>query len=66
MNLDKIYYDEDGRKRNILQMVKENPEWAANRVQEGEHAIDVVARIQRSVYWLRLEQVDGIKFGDEK
>ena len=37
MDLDKKYYDSDGIKRNILEMVKIEPEWAANRIQEGEH-----------------------------
>jgi hypothetical protein len=36
MDLEKVYYDTEGRKRNILQLVKEEPEWAANRIQEGE------------------------------
>lgn len=33
MDLTKTYYDSDDEPRNILQMVKREPEWAANRIQ---------------------------------
>jgi len=36
MNTSKIYYDLEGNEKTILQMVKDEPLWAANRVQEGE------------------------------
>ena len=36
MDLDKKYYDIDGDECNILDLVKCNPEWAVNRIQEGE------------------------------
>ena len=39
MNLNKVYYDLDGNAKTILQMVKLYPEWAANRIQEGEKTI---------------------------
>lgn len=38
MDLEKIYHDSDGKERNILQMVRESPEWAASRIQCGELA----------------------------
>jgi hypothetical protein len=34
MDLNKKYYDLDGKECNILQLVKNNPEWAANIIQE--------------------------------
>ena len=33
MDLEKIYYDMDGNKKNILEMVKLYPEWAPNVIQ---------------------------------
>ena len=39
MNTAKIYYDSKGNMKNIRQMVKEEPDWAANRIQTGEDAI---------------------------
>ena len=39
MNTAKIYYDSDDNACSIVQMVRREPEWAANRVQEGEEAI---------------------------
>ena len=36
MDLEKIYYDLDGNKTNILNLVKQCPEWAANRIQHME------------------------------
>jgi len=38
MDLEKIYHDVDGNKCNILQMVKREPEWAANIIQHYEAA----------------------------
>lgn len=38
MDTGKIYYDSEGNERSIMQMVKGEPYWAANRVQEGEKA----------------------------
>ena len=36
MDLNKVYYDMEGNAKTIMQMVKLYPEWAANRIQEGE------------------------------
>jgi len=33
MDLKKLYHDLDGNECNILQLVKRDPEWAANRIQ---------------------------------
>ena len=43
VDLEKRYFDIDGNKRNILQMIKMYPEWAANRLQIGEAAIETLA-----------------------
>ena len=40
MDLEKRYETVDGVKCNILQMVKLEPEWAANILQMGERAIE--------------------------
>ena len=40
MDLMKVYYDINGDRKSILQMVRADPEWAANRIQAGEDAID--------------------------
>jgi len=45
MNLEKVYYNEDGKVRNIYQMVEENPLWAANRIQAGEVALEGLDKI---------------------
>lgn len=39
MDTAKIYHDSDGNERSIMQMIRYEPYWAANRVQEGEKAI---------------------------
>jgi hypothetical protein len=44
MNLDKIYHDLRGLECNILTLVKREPEWAANRIQEGERAIEELTK----------------------
>lgn len=40
MDLTKLYLDSDGDECNILEMLKRDPEWAANRLQAGEEAIE--------------------------
>ena len=39
MDLNKIYHDQDGNECNILQLVKQCPEWAANIIQHCEKEI---------------------------
>jgi hypothetical protein len=39
MDLTKTYFDSEGLSGNILQIVRREPEWAAERIQEGEKAI---------------------------
>lgn len=40
MDLTKLYWDSNGDECNILEMIKREPEWAANRLQAGEKAIE--------------------------
>jgi hypothetical protein len=40
MNTAKVYKDTNGEECNIHQMIKREPYWAANRIQEGEKAIE--------------------------
>lgn len=48
MNTAKVYHDADGNECSIIQIVKREPFWAANRIQEGEKAIKVLAKINAS------------------
>lgn len=48
MDLHKVYYDSNDVPRTVLQMVKYEPEWAANRIQEGEKAIEQLAAFIRN------------------
>jgi len=54
MDLAKIYLDYFGNKCNILNMVKRHPEWAANRIQEGEMAIDKLTKRERQVNKMKI------------
>lgn len=51
MDLEKKYYI-DGVQKNILQMVKEVPEWAANRIQVGEKYI-MLGNIEKILLQIR-------------
>ena len=42
----RVYQDSEGRDLTIRQMVKREPEWAASRIQAGENALDVLAKIK--------------------
>ena len=46
MDLDKKYFTAQGDPCNILQLVKMSPEWAANRIQVGEKAIEILRKIK--------------------
>ena len=39
MNTAKVYHNADGEECTIHQMVREEPQWAAERIQAGETAI---------------------------
>jgi hypothetical protein len=49
MNTAKIYHDSDGDPRTILQMVTLEKEWAANRLQEGEKAIESIVEAMQDI-----------------
>lgn len=53
MNTAKVYQDSDGNDCSIWQMVRIEPEWAANRIQEGEKA---VVKLQECS-WRRFDKV---------
>lgn len=53
---EKAYTDSDGKTCTLWQMVKTEPEWAANRIKEGERAIADLAAEQS----LRAEAEDTI------
>jgi hypothetical protein len=55
MDLSKRYEDVDGNPRDILWMVTNNPEWAANRIQIGEVAIAENAALRQRVQELEAE-----------
>jgi len=42
MDTAKIYFDAKGNQKTIWQMVRDEPEWTANRLQEGEKAISEI------------------------
>ena len=46
MDLEKRYYDEDGNPCDIIDMVKNDPNWAANRIQEGEKAEEALRSLR--------------------
>lgn len=58
MDTGKIYYDIDGNECSIMQMVKKEPWWAANRIQEGEKAIEMVKALEKAISIYSREQLD--------
>ena len=49
MDIEKVYQDSKGNDCNIVQMVWREPDWAANRIQEGEKAIERLAGMETMV-----------------
>lgn len=60
MDLHKVYYDGEGNPRTVLQLVKMEPEWAANRIQEGERAIEQLSALKAE------PQTEGVNRGSPK
>ncbi len=50
MNTAKVYEDLDGNKCSIWQMVRREPDWAANRIQDGEKAIEELLKIKVLIF----------------
>lgn len=48
MNTAKIYQDRSGDDCSIAQMIQREPEWAANRIQEGERAIELLEKLNQA------------------
>jgi len=46
MDTAKIYQDSAGNDCSIVQRVQRDPHWAANRVQEGEKAIERLGKLR--------------------
>jgi len=53
MDIAKIYKDSDGDECSIHKMIEREPMWAANRIQEGEKAIEKLKNI--GIHTLREE-----------
>ena len=58
MDLKKSYYNSEGIELNILQMVDQEPEWAANRIQEGEKSGIKAIKQQAEIDELKEENSD--------
>ena len=65
MDTARIYHDVEGNARTIHQMVKEEPVWAANRVQEGEKAIERVKLLERVICFIAREELGDMEFEDD-
>jgi hypothetical protein len=58
MNTAIVYHDSKGNERTIHQMVKYEPEWAANRIQNAEKAYE---RLERKYH----QALDQVKYWKE-
>ncbi len=47
MNTAKIYRDSEDNECSIYQMVRVEPDWAANRIQAGEKALELIKAIKQ-------------------
>jgi hypothetical protein len=55
MDTGKVYHDTEGNECSIWQMVMREPHWAANRIQEGEKALEAIARLRAEAEALRVD-----------
>jgi hypothetical protein len=61
MNTSKIYYDTDGTAKTIHQMVRDNPYWAAERIQAGEEAIVEVGLLKQNMWPMKDAEIERWK-----
>ncbi len=50
---ERIYYDTDGFRRTLDQMIRLEPGWARNRIIAGEEALAEIERLKRDLALLR-------------
>jgi len=50
---DKVYYDSDGNPRRLFWMIRNEIEWAASRIIEGEKAITENAKLKAELAKVR-------------
>ena len=53
MDTSKVYQDSAGNDCTIWQMIQSEPNWAANRLQEGEKAIELLADTEKALDYFR-------------
>jgi len=58
MNTGKTYQDMEGNRCTLLQMIRREPEWAANRLQNGEDAIERVKLLEKAICIYSRERVE--------
>ena len=63
MDFDKVYHDVDGDECTIIQMVLREPEWAANRIQEGEKA---QAKVEKFGMWIKTNLNNTFQLTEEE
>jgi len=61
MTLTKKYKDSTGKECTIMQLVRTEPGWAANRIQAGEDAIARVAELEAEISERRLDYTEDCK-----
>jgi hypothetical protein len=59
MDTAKIYHDSEGNECTIGQMIEREPYWAANRLQEGEAAIERVKLLEKGICVYVREEVES-------
>ena len=64
MDLKKRYFTQQGDCCDIVTLVKKEPEWAANRIQEGEKAIEILKATNESTAEALSEAVEKLYFSD--
>ena len=64
MNTAKVYQDTEGNDCSIVQMVRREPHWAANRVQAGEEAIEQLKAIRAAWHDLVGNTTEPDAFGN--
>ena len=57
MDTAKIYHDSEGNECSIWQAVRREPDWAANRIQEGEKAIEKARMLTEWLEWIAAHSV---------
>lgn len=55
---EKIYHDVEGNERTLHEMLRVEPEWAVNKIKQGEKAVNNLERMMEALKRIEMDGFD--------